>query len=136
MLAGSALDGPDPLVRGSIRALQVALILLPVRIVRAVASVQRDSLNPVPVSLGLEWPLLAFWLIMRQLYSVCVVSHKGLFAPDDCTKCTPHDNCTLSECYPIPLSGTLQYQFICTPPDEYVDILSRYEIVANVTPFR
>ena len=34
---------------------------------------------------------------MRQLYSVCVVSHKGLFAPDDCTKCTPRDNCTLSE---------------------------------------
>ena len=31
-----------------------------VRIVRAIVSVQRDSQNSVPVSLGLEWPLLAF----------------------------------------------------------------------------
>ena len=78
-----------------------------VRIVWAIMSIQRNSLNPVPVLLGLEWPLLAFWLIMRQLYSVCVVSHKGLFAPDDCTKCMPCDSYTLSECCLILLSYIL-----------------------------
>ena len=51
-----------------------------VRIVQAIASVQRNLLNSVLVLLSLKWPLLAFRLIMRQLYSVCIVSHKGLFA--------------------------------------------------------